>query len=203
LEPAHTRWFLLQLIRGVAFCHASRVLHRDLKPQNLLVSADGILKIADFGLARTFGIPVRSYTHEVVTLWYRAPDVLLGSRKYSTPVDIWSCGCIFAEMQTGRALFPGKDDSDQILLIFKGLGTPTPETWPGMVELPNYKADLPPFPPKSREELVPGLEPIAHELLEQMLVYEHSKRESARALLNHPYLAGCERPEMHLVGTYP
>jgi cyclin-dependent kinase len=94
--------FLYQLLTGVAFCHHHRVLHRDLKPPNLLINREGQLKLADFGLARAFGIPVRSYTHEVVTLWYRAPDVLLGSRKYSTPVDIWSVGCIFAEMANGR-----------------------------------------------------------------------------------------------------
>jgi len=196
--PAQVRWFLLQLLRGVAFCHASRVLHRDLKPQNLLISADGHLKIADFGLARTFGIPVRSYTHEVVTLWYRAPDVLLGSRKYSTPVDVWSCGCIFAEMVTGRPLFPGSDDKDQLNHILKGLGTPTAETWPGMVELPQPPAEWPQHPGKPWDQLVPGIEPAGITALASMLVYEHSKRESARALLNYPYLATTERPEMHI-----
>jgi serine/threonine protein kinase len=89
LDPTIVKSFLFQLITGVAYCHRHRVLHRDLKPQNLLINREGELKLADFGLARAFGIPVRSYTHEVVTLWYRSPDVLLGSRKYSTPVDIW------------------------------------------------------------------------------------------------------------------
>jgi len=93
---ALTKSFLFQLLKGVAFCHEHKVLHRDLKPQNLLINRKGELKLADFGLARAFGIPVRSYSHEVVTLWYRPPDVLLGSRKYSTPIDIWSAGCIFA-----------------------------------------------------------------------------------------------------------
>ncbi len=94
LEELILKSFLFQLITGVAYCHHHRVLHRDLKPQNLLINREGELKLADFGLARAFGIPVRSYTHEVVTLWYRAPDVLLGSRHYSTPVDIWSIGCM-------------------------------------------------------------------------------------------------------------
>lgn len=85
-------------------------LGRDLKPQNLLINRAGELKLADFGLARSFGVPVRSYTHEVVTLWYRAPDVLMGSTKYSTPVDVWSVGCIAAEMLNSRPLFPGKND---------------------------------------------------------------------------------------------
>ena len=122
LELPVMRSFLYQLIRGVAFCHQHRVLHRDLKPQNLLINREGELKLADFGLARAFGIPVRSYTHEVVTLWYRAPDVLMGSRRYSTPVDIWSIGCIFAEMSNGRPLFPGTSESHQLSLIFRALG---------------------------------------------------------------------------------
>lgn len=102
LDPPILKSFLFQFLTGVAYCHHHRVLHRDLKPPNLLINREGQLKLADFGLARAFGIPVRSYTHEVVTLWYRAPDVLMGSRKYSTPVDIWSVGCIFAEMANGR-----------------------------------------------------------------------------------------------------
>ena len=97
------------------------------------------------GLARAFGIPVRSYTHEVVTLWYRAPDVLMGSRKYSTPVDLWSCGCIFGEMASGRPLFPGTSDHDQLSRIFKVLGTPVEEpdhlrhSWPSMKDLPEFE----------------------------------------------------------------
>jgi len=82
----------------VAYCHVRRVLHRDLKPQNLLIDRHGYIKLADFGLARAFGMPVRTYTHEVVTLWYRAPEILLGSKFYSTSVDVWSLGCVFAEM---------------------------------------------------------------------------------------------------------
>merc|ERR1712066_378298 len=133
--------FLYQLLRGVAYCHQHRVLHRDLKPQNLLINREGALKLADFGLARAFGTPVRSYTHEVVTLWYRAPDVLMGSRKYSTPVDIWSVGCIFAEMVNGRPIFPGSTDADQLQRIFKILGTPSERTWPAITELPDWKPD--------------------------------------------------------------
>jgi serine/threonine protein kinase len=83
---------------GTAYCHAHRVMHRDLKPQNLLIDKNGVIKLADFGLARAFGLPVKTYTHEVVTLWYRAPEILLGQKQYSTPVDMWSIGGIFAEM---------------------------------------------------------------------------------------------------------
>lgn len=95
--------------------------------------------MADFGLARAFGIPVRSLTHEVVTLWYRSPDVLMGSKHYDTAVDMWSVGCIFAEMVTGRPLFPGTSEKDQLIKIFVLLGTPTVEEWPEMGQLPQYK----------------------------------------------------------------
>ena len=112
--------YVYQICAGIAFCHSHRVLHRDLKPQNLLIdTTHNVLKLADFGLARAFGIPVRAYTHEVVTLWYRAPEILLGVRHYSTPVDVWSIGCIFAEMINGKPLFPGDSEIDELFKIFK------------------------------------------------------------------------------------
>ncbi|KAG8920004.1 Cyclin-dependent kinase catalytic subunit, partial [Tulasnella sp. 408] len=112
--------FTFQLIKGLHYCHCHRILHRDLKPQNLLIDSEGNLKLADFGLARAFGIPLRTYTHEVVTLWYRAPEVLLGSRHYSTAIDMWSVGCIMAEMiMKGTPLFPGDSEIDQIFRIFR------------------------------------------------------------------------------------
>ncbi|CAN0014172.1 unnamed protein product [Bubo scandiacus] len=116
---------------------------RDLKPQNLLINADGAIKLADFGLARAFGVPVRTYTHEVVTLWYRAPEILLGCKYYSTAVDIWSLGCIFAEMITRRALFPGDSEIDQLFRIFRTLGTPDEAAWPGVHRHARLQAQLP------------------------------------------------------------
>eukprot|EP01117_Protostelium_nocturnum_P006689 TRINITY_DN240_c0_g1_i1.p1 TRINITY_DN240_c0_g1~~TRINITY_DN240_c0_g1_i1.p1 ORF type:complete len:192 (+),score=39.28 TRINITY_DN240_c0_g1_i1:659-1234(+) len=185
--------FLYQLLKGIAFCHEHRVLHRDLKPQNLLINKKGELKLADFGLARAFGIPVRSYSHEVVTLWYRAPDVLMGSRKYSTPIDIWSAGCILAEMATGRPLFPGTSASDQLLRIFKILGTPNEKTWPTIVELPDYKADFPVYAPQKLTQLVTGLDEEGHDLLNKMLQYDPALRISAPKALQHPYFAKLEQ----------
>ena len=115
------------------------MLHRDLKPQNLLISKDGVLKLADFGLARATGIPVKNFTHEVVTLWYRPPDVLLGSKNYSSSIDIWSVGCIFAEMVNLKPLCPGNSDIDQLKRIFKIVGTPSSDKWPQINDLPNWK----------------------------------------------------------------
>lgn len=191
LESFTIKSFLFQLLRGIAFCHEHRVLHRDLKPQNLLIKTGGELKLADFGLARAFGIPVRNYTHEVVTLWYRAPDVLMGSKKYSTSVDIWSVGCIFAEMVNGRPLFPGSSERDQLYKIFKILGTPDTNSWPGMVELPEYKEDFPLYTKKQWGQVfnldVVNLDDCGLELLTQMLVYDPAKRISAEDALGHSY----------------
>ncbi|KAI8120254.1 Cyclin-dependent kinase 14 [Lucilia cuprina] len=140
LDHRNVRLFLFQLLRGLSYCHKRRVLHRDVKPQNLLISDCGELKLADFGLARAKSVPSHTYSHEVVTLWYRPPDVLLGSTEYSTSLDMWGVGCIFVEMVTGMPTFPGiRDTYDQLDKIFKLLGTPTEETWPGCTHFPGYK----------------------------------------------------------------
>uniref|UniRef100_A0A8D3C8M5 cyclin-dependent kinase n=1 Tax=Scophthalmus maximus TaxID=52904 RepID=A0A8D3C8M5_SCOMX len=144
--------FLFQLLRGLAYCHRRKVLHRDLKPQNLLINEKGELKLADFGLARAKSVPTKTYSNEVVTLWYRPPDVLLGSTEYSTPIDMWGVGCIFYEMITGRPLFPGSTVEDELHLIFRILGTPTEETWQGITTSEEFKTYN--FPQYNAEPLV-------------------------------------------------
>ncbi|KAG0050986.1 negative regulator of the PHO system [Gryganskiella cystojenkinii] len=187
LGPIVIKAFMYQLLKGVNFCHENRVLHRDLKPQNLLINRKGELKLGDFGLARAFGIPVNTFSNEVVTLWYRAPDVLLGSKTYSTSIDIWSAGCIMAEMYLGKPLFAGSNNQDELIKIFKVMGTPTEETWPGVTKYSEYRKDFPYYPPKPLSTVVPMIDTFGMDLLMQMLNYQPNRRISAKDALNHVY----------------
>jgi len=150
--------------------NASWYRYSDLKPQNLLVNMSGSLKIADFGLARAFSIPIKKYTHEVVTLWYRAPEILLGQEVYSPPVDIWSVGVIFGEMLTKKPMFPGDSEIDQLYRIFRVLGTPDESSWPGVTQLRDYAPTFPKWRKKPLKELFPQLEPEGLHLLEVRIV---------------------------------
>jgi len=187
LDPATIKSFMFQLLRGIAFCHDNRVLHRDLKPQNLLINTKGQLKLADFGLARAFGIPVNTFSNEVVTLWYRAPDVLLGSRTYNTSIDIWSAGCIMAEMYTGRPLFPGTTNEDQLQKIFRLMGTPSERSWPGISTFPEYKPNFHVYSTQDLRLILPQIDQMGLNLLASMLQLRPELRISAGDALRHPW----------------
>lgn len=190
MNPELVRSYMYQITSAMLFCHRRRVLHRDLKPQNLLIDQKGVIKIADFGLGRSFGIPVRVYTHEIVTLWYRAPEVLLGSQRYACPVDIWSIGCIFAEMVTRKPLFQGDSEIDQLFRMFRILKTPTEDIWPGVTELQDYKTNFPCWNQVQLEKQVKGMSAVGLDLLAQTLVYDPTKRISAKRMLEHEYFDG-------------
>ncbi|KAI7824193.1 kinase-like domain-containing protein [Kickxella alabastrina] len=197
LPPQTIKVLMYQLLKGIKYCHEMRVLHRDLKPQNLLINSRNQLKLGDFGLARAVGIPVNTFSNEVVTLWYRAPDVLLGSRNYSNTIDIWSAGCIMAEMFTGRPLFAGSSNDDQLVKIFRIMGTPSEATWPSVSRLPNWKNNLPMYPPQRLEQHLPQMDPYAIDLLKKLLVYDPDLRWEASKCLTHPYFQDLWPPQVH------
>lgn len=183
--------FCYQILLGLQHCHANSIMHRDLKPQNLLVDvAASRIKLADFGLGRVFSLPVAKYTHEVVTLWYRAPEILLGTRCYSTAVDIWSVGCIFTEMLLGRSLFCGECELEQLLAIFRIIGTPNNESWPGVKNLKDWHV-YPQWTPKNLADAVkwPQGTPDSHalDLIQNMLILDPAKRLTTMDALRHPY----------------
>ena len=207
--------YMYQMMRGIAYCHSHRIMHRDLKPQNLLIDVSGYLKLADFGLARAFSIPLRPYSHEVVTLWYRAPEVLLNDPRYSTPIDVWSAGTIFAEMLTKRPLFPGDSEIDELYRIFQVMGTPNEAVWPGVTSLEYWRSSFPQWKRQEWSTTFPHVSADALDLLsvcafffshshfflttfhvsphsldthiQKMLVYDPSQRITAKASLSHPY----------------
>merc|ERR1711990_32415 len=186
LAMNNVRIFLFQLLRGLTYCHKMRILHRDLKPQTLLINQKGELKLADFGLARAKSVPTKTYSNEVVTLWYRPPDVLPGSTEYTTAIDMWGVGCIFYEMVTGRPLFAGQNVKEQLLFIFKKRGTPTEENWNGITSNKKFlEYEFRQYQPEPLETAAPRLDHYGRELLIGFLKYETEQRISARNALHH------------------
>ncbi|KAI4470174.1 cell division protein kinase [Holotrichia oblita] len=202
LDYRNVRLFLFQLLRGLAYCHKRRVLHRDVKPQNLLISEIGELKLADFGLARAKSVPSHTYSHEVVTLWYRPPDVLLGSTEYSTSLDMWGVGCIFVEMITGMAIFPGlRDTYDQLDKIFKVLGTPNEEDWPGVTRLPGYKLHkLGQYKPRKLGHVWTRLHDVSQgeAMASSLLQLDPQNRLGAEEAMTHSYFNGLPKELVEL-----
>uniref|UniRef100_A0A8C6VX41 cyclin-dependent kinase n=1 Tax=Nothobranchius furzeri TaxID=105023 RepID=A0A8C6VX41_NOTFU len=176
LSMQNVKLFLYQILRGLAYCHRRKVLHRDLKPQNLLINDRGELKLADFGLARAKSVPTKTYSNEVVTLWYRPPDVLL------------VCGVALPYMAAGRPLFPGSTVEDELHLIFRLLGTPTEDTWPGISSVDEFKSyKFQKYKPQPLINHAPRLDSDGISLLMSFLKYESKKRISADEAMRHPY----------------
>lgn len=186
--------WLLMILRGVHYLHSYFILHRDLKPNNLLIDANGVLKIADFGLARDYGNPYVNMTSQVVTRWYRSPELLFGAKSYGTSVDIWSIGCIFAELMLRTPYLPGNTDVDQLDTIFRALGTPTDEDWPGMRQLPDF-VEFKQYPkPVNHRVLFTAASDDELRLLEWLLLFDPLKRPSAKQALKSKYFSSYPRP---------
>ena len=192
-QPFHAsevKTLMKQLLSAIGHLHDNWILHRDLKTSNLLLNHRGILKVGDFGLAREYGSPLREYTAVVVTLWYRAPELLLGTPKYSTTIDLWSIGCIFGEFLTRKPLFPGKSEQDQLGLLFKELGTPSEKIWPGFSDLPNAK--ILHFTEKPYSNLRNRFGPkllteLGFDLMNRFLTYCPEKRINVEQALKHKF----------------
>ncbi|CDY14526.1 hypothetical protein HID58_054865 [Brassica napus] len=178
-----------QLLTGLHYCHVKHVLHRDIKGSNLLIDKKGNLKLADFTLARTLSLEFTgTLTNQVTTLWYRAPELLLGATEYGPAVDMWSVACLFAELLNGEPIFPGKTEIDQLKKIYDLCGSPDENNWPGVSEMPLYKRFEPSLPLKRRLiETYGHFDAHALELLECMLVLDPPKRISAKDALDSDY----------------
>nr|QYW07098.1 G-type cyclin-dependent kinase 2 [Dimocarpus longan] len=211
-STSEVKCLMLQLLEGVKYLHDNWVFHRDLKTSNLLLNNQGELKICDFGMSRQYGNPLKSYTTLVVTLWYRAPELLLGMKKYSTAVDMWSVGCIMAELLAKKPLFDGKREVEQIDKIFKTLGTPTETIWPGFSELPGAKANFVKQPynllrkrfPATSFTGSPVLSESGYDLLNKLLTYDPDKRITADDALNHDWFHEVPLPKSkEFMPTFP
>lgn len=196
---------MLQLLKGLEYCHSHSIVHRDLKTSNLLLTSTGILKIADFGLARTLSLPGKPMTPNVVTLWYRAPEVLLGDSHYLPVVDLWSVGCIMGELIMHKTLFPGNTIQEQLNFMIKLLGTPNETIWPGFNKLSGTK--LLKFQKQSFnniKDVFPQQTENAQNLLTGLLTYNPKSRLTVKQALSHPYFQ--ESPKAQdpsLLPTYP
>ncbi|XP_055025205.1 mitogen-activated protein kinase 14A isoform X2 [Misgurnus anguillicaudatus] len=194
LTDDHVQFLIYQILRGLKYIHSADIIHRDLKPSNLAVNEDCELKILDFGLARHTDDEMTGY---VATRWYRAPEIMLNWMHYNMTVDIWSVGCIMAELLTGRTLFPGTDHIDQLKLIMLLVGTPGPEL---LMKISSesartYISSLPHMPKRSFADVFIGANPQAVDLLEKMLVLDTDKRITAAGSLAHPYFAQYHDPD--------
>ncbi|KAI7842421.1 hypothetical protein COHA_004060 [Chlorella ohadii] len=207
-KPFHeseVKCLMQQLLSAVAYLHDRWVMHRDLKLSNLLFTHSGELKLCDYGLARYFQPWEESYTPGVVTLWYRAPEVLLGTEQYTEAIDMWSCGCILAELLRGEPLFPGRTEAAMLELMSRLLGAPNERIWPGLAAMPHAsRFSLPPQPYNYLRQEFPGLSDSGIDLLNRLLTFDPEKRITARAALRHAYFTERPLPRLpHYMPSFP
>lgn len=204
-SEAQVKCIIQQVLCGLHYLHQNFVIHRDLKVSNLLMTDKGCVKIADFGLARTFGLPLKPMTPKVVTLWYRAPELLLGSRKQTTAIDMWALGCILAELLAHKPLIPGSSDLQQIDLVIQLLGTPNDQIWPGFSKLPAVRGcQLRRQPYNNLRHRLPWLSEAGLRLLHMLFMYDPSKRSTAEDALESSYFKENPLPcDPKLMPTFP
>ncbi|CAH2229509.1 cyclin-dependent kinase 4 [Pararge aegeria] len=183
LSENRIRSMSYDILSGVDFLHSHRIVHRDLKPHNLLVTSTGRVKLADFGLAKTYDTEMK-LTSVVVTLWYRPPEVLLGI-SYNTAVDVWSCACVLAQLHTRAPLLQADCDSQQLHCIFRLIGRPPRHEWPENVAI--VADSFPDYPPQDLADVLPRIHPHALDMIKGMLVFDPAKRLTALDCLEHPY----------------
>ncbi|KAH9938147.1 Pkinase-domain-containing protein [Fomitopsis serialis] len=187
---AHLKSFCQQMLAGLAYLHRKGVIHRDIKGSNILINNAGVLKLGDFGLARFYQKRRKSdYTNRVITLWYRPPELLFGTTVYGPEVDMWSAGCIMLELFTKKPVFQGNDEIHQLDVIYRIVGTPVVEQWPGMTSLPWYELVKPKevVPDHFRQLFEKWLSPAGLDLAERLLTYDPAKRVTALEALEAPY----------------
>jgi len=193
MSTSHTKSYVKMMLQGVEVCHKNHILHRDIKPANVLVGLGGELKLADFGYARSYSSP-REMTREVVTLAYRAPELLFESIYYGAGVDVWAVGCMFAELILRHPLFPGTSALDQLAKIFNVLGTPSEATWPNASLLPAYAQFEPREPLKLQSIFGANIGTEAVDLIQKMLNINPQRRITASEALGHPFFSCSPEP---------
>ena len=187
LDPGLMRSYAFQLLCGVAYLHSIRVIHRGINPSDIMLNRNGLLKLANLGSARAYSVPIPAMTPHLKNLWYCAPELLLGTEVYGLETDMWSVGCVLAEMVRRTPIFRGDSEIDQLMHIFEVMGTPSDSEWPEWKTLPMYRVELPEFDKLNFKEFMENVDPQLLDLISKILVLNPAKRITALEALEHEY----------------